>query len=227
MFIVNFFVKLLSNTLGQWSFPWVEKKFNLNHYFGIERELAKLNVPFAISVVTTYGHGSNVLINFAHKLSKDKRKRKSKITHALSIIETRNGKFRVAEAMGPGIQEVSLLSAIGQRDEVKIRVPNPKLMNDQVCSFALEYLRKVLAVDRAKNIPYDLEHDLMDPERYDCSELIFHAVSYGFEKAGQLNLLKPVSRAGKKSWAPVEAEFSELFIDIYDSKKGFLEWPEI
>jgi hypothetical protein len=227
MFIVNLFVKLLSNTIGKWSLPYVEKKFNLNHYFLIEKELSKLNVPFAISVVTTYGHGSNLLISGAQKLSKDKRKRKSNITHALSIVETRNGKFRAAEAMGPGIQEVSLLSAIGQRDEVKIRVPNPKLMNDQVCSFALDYIKRVLAIDRTKNIPYDLDHDLMDPERYDCSELIFHAVSYGFEKAGQMNLLKTVSRAGKKSWAPVEAEFSELFIDIYDSKKGFLEWPEI
>lgn len=222
MFLVNWFVKFLSNTLGQWSFPYVEKKFNLNHYFKIEQELSKLNVPFAIGVVTTYGHGSNILIHGAQLISKEKRKRKSNITHALTIIETRNGKFRTAEAMGPGIQEVSLLSSIGNRDEVKIRIPNPMLMNDMVCSHALDYIKRVLAVDRAKNIAYDVEHDLMDPERLDCSELIFHAVSYGFEKAGQKNLLKVVNRAGRKSWAPVEAEFSELFIDIYDSKKGFI-----
>ena len=216
--IINFLV----STIGKISFPFVEKKFNLNHYFEIEKELAKLSVPFAIGVVTTYGHGTNVLIRGAQFVSKDKRKRKSKKTHALAVIETRNGKFRTAEAIGEGVQEVSFLSSIGNRDEVKIRIPNPKLMNDQVCSFALDYIKRVLAIDLAKNIPYDVKHDLMDPKRYDCSGLIFHAIKYGYEKAGQKNLLHTVNRAGKVSWAPVEAEFSDLFIDLYDSKKGFI-----
>ena len=227
MFIVNWFVKILSNTIGEWSFPWVEKKFNLNHYFAIERELAKLEVPFAIAVVTTYGHGSNLLIKGAQLLSKDKRKRKSNKTHALTIVDTKNGKFRTVEAIGNGIQEVSLLSSIGQRDEVKIRIPNKSLVNDQVCKFALDYIRQVARRDDQENIAYDLEHDLLDPKRYDCSELIFHALNYGFEMAGQKALTKTVTRGGKLSWAPVEAEFSKLFVDLYDSKKGFIEWPDI
>lgn len=227
MFIVNWIVKFLSNTVGQISLPYVDKKFNLNHYFEIEKELAKLEVPFAIAVVTTYGHGSNILIKLAQILSKDKRKRKSNKTHALAIVETRNGKFRTVEAIGNGIQEVTLLSSIGQRDEIKIRVPNKSLVNNQVCEFALDYIRQVARRDDQENIAYDLEHDLLDPKRYDCSELIFHALNYGFEMAGQKTLTKTVKRAGKVSWAPVEAEFSKLFVDLYDSKKGFVEWPDI
>lgn len=222
MFIVTFFINLLSKTLGSWSLPYVDKKFNLNHYFQIESKLSELRVPFAIGVVTTYGHGSNILIKIAQMISKDKRKRKSKKTHALAIVETKNGKFRTAEEMGPGLQEVTLLSSIGQRDEVLIRVPNPRLVNDQVCSYALEYIRKVLAIDRMKNIEYDNDHNLESDERMDCSELIYHALNYGFKKAGQKSLIKTVNRGGKKSWAPVEAQFSELFVDVYDSKKGFL-----
>lgn len=222
MFIVNWIVKLLSNTLGQWSLPYVEKKFNLNHYFKLEKELAKLEVPFAIGVVTTYGHGSNLLIHGAQFLSKDKRKRKSNITHALAVIDTRNGKFRTVEAIGNGIQEVTLLSSIGNRDEVKIRVPNKNLVNNEVAKHALEYIRQVAERDFEENIAYDLKHDLLDQKRYDCSELIFHALNHGFEMAGQKALTKTVKRGGKVSWAPVEAEFSKLFVDLYDSKKGFI-----
>lgn len=227
MFFVNFFVKLFSNTIGRLSFPHVEKKFNLNHYFKIEKELAKLEVPFAIAVVTTYGHGSNILIRFAHFLSKDKRKRNSKKTHALAIVETTNGRFRAVEAMGEGIREVTLLSSIGGRDEVKIRVPNKGLFNDSAAKYALDYIKQVAERDVSGNIAYDLQHDLLDKKRYDCSELIFHALNHGFEMAGQKALTKTVTRGGRISWAPVEAEFSKLFVDLYDSKKGFLKWAEI
>lgn len=222
MFLVNWFVKLLSNTIGKWSFPWVEKKFNLNHYFNIEKKISELPVPFAIAVVTTYGHGSNLLIRGAQMISKDARKRKSNKTHALAIVRAENGKFRTIEAMGPGIQEVSFLSSIGNRDEVKIRIPKYNLMNEKVCEQAIKYIKDVAERDAEKNIPYDLEHDISDPERYDCSELIFHAINHGFKMSDQPSPLKPVRRGGADSWAPVEAEFCELFEDMYDSKKGFL-----
>jgi hypothetical protein len=223
MKLVNFFVKLISESIGSLSLPYIQKKFNLNHYFLIEKEIAKLEVPFAIGLVTTYGHGSNILIKAVQLISKDKRKRKSNKTHAFAIVSTENGKFRTVEAIGKGgIQEVTLLSSIGNRDELKIRVPNKGLVNNEVSKHALDYIRQVSKRDNEQNIGYDLKHDLLDPKRYDCSELIFHALNHGFEMAGQKALTKTVKRAGKISWAPVEAEFSKLFVDLYDSKKGFV-----
>lgn len=217
-----FLVKLLQKTIGSWHWPFVDKKFNLNHYFEIEKELEKLPVPFAVAVVTTYGHGSNLLIRLANRLSKDPRKKKTRKTHALAIVCAEKNKARTVEAIGRGIQEFTLLSSIGARDEVKIRIPNYKVMNEQVCKFALEYIESVAEVDREQNIPYDVLHDLEDPTRYDCSELIYHAINHGYDWAGQRRLTKTVVRLGQKSWSPAELEFSELFVDLYDSKKGFV-----
>lgn len=216
---MKFLINLVSNTIGKLSLPFVDKKFNLRDYFKIEKELSKLDVPFAIAIVTTYGHGSNLLIRFTNFLSKDKRKRKSRKTHALAIVETKNGKFRAVESIGKGVQEVTLLSAIGQRDEVKIRIPDKRYINDMVATFALGYINEVARRDEVKNIAYDSDHDLLNSDRYNCSELIFHALEHGYKRSGQASMIKIVERAGKKTWSPVDAEFSKLFRDLYDSKK--------
>jgi hypothetical protein len=220
--MLNWFIKLLSNTVGEWHWPWVDKKFSLKDYFEIENKIRELDVPFVVGLVKTNGHGSNLLIGIAQSFTKDKRKRGSEITHALAHIGVNKGyKHRVVEAIGEGIREVSLLEAIGQRDKVILRVPNPKLLNDQVCKYAIEYLKDLADRDRELNIAYDNEHNYQNDEALDCSETIYHALSYGFEKAGHSNKVIMIERAGKKTWAPIDIRYSDLFIDLYVSGKGF------
>lgn len=208
-------IKKLIAFFGSLHFPWVDKKFNLNHYFELEKELEKLNVPFAVGLVSTYGHGSNLLIKLVQKLTKQTRN--SKVTHAFAIISNKKNNFRVAEFIGQGLQEATLLSAIGNRDVVKILVPNEKV-SEQNARLFIKYVKIVLARDAFTKIKYDLDHDINDHERYDCSELIFHAINYGMGE----NVLRPVRRMGRDTWSPADLENTEYLKLIYDSKIGLI-----
>lgn len=226
-FISNTFFKLIDRTLGKWHWPFADKKFNLNHYFTIEKEMMKLPSPYAVAVVSTYGHGSNMLIKLIQQFSKEKEKRSSKFTHALVVVNNKDKNFRVAEAIGAGLQEATLLSAIGNRDMVKILVPDYSKMPVEACNHALDYVYEVIEKNRLNRIPYDLKHNMEDPDRYDCSELVYASVNYGFKKAGLPAPLRPITRLGSKTWAPCDVEFSDLFKILYDTKDGLRETPEI
>lgn len=221
---MKWIIWLYTNTVAKLDWPYSHKKFNLKDYFKIEEELDKLEIPFAIGLVTTYGAGSNFGIKFSNKLSKDKNKKKSKKTHLFIFINKRNGyKFRVAEQVGTGLQEVSLLEAVGQKDEVTIRIPNKKYIADPTASAALKYINDILDRDEVENIPYDNDHILDMNDKSDCSGLLWQALSYAFDTFDQENLLETIDRANINTYLPVDAEFSKLFNTIYDSKKGFIK----
>lgn len=233
MKILNWLVAFSSNTLGSWHWPWVDKRLSLKDYFKIEKAIRQLSNPFVVGVVKTNGHGSNILISIAQLFSS--RNKTNRVTHALAHIGLHGGfKHRVVESVGSGIQEISLLEAIGQRDEVVLRKPNPHLINDQVCKHALEYIYAVAERDKNINIEYDNAHDYTEITieeirdysnknvNLDCSETVMQSLVHGFKMAGQKNLIKMTSRAGKLSWAPSDIYFSELFITMYDSKKGLI-----
>lgn len=219
---MEFIINLISSTICSWHFPFVDKKFNLNHYFEIEKELMKRPNPLAFAVVSTDGHGSNLAIKFVQFLSGDKRKSQSKSTHALIIINNKDKNFRAAEMVGAGMQETTLLSSIGNRDHVKILVPKFDLMPESVCDMALDFVNRYLIIDAAKNIPYDLKHDVTVPERFDCSSLVFHMVNYGFAKCGLKEPLNYVKRWRRDTWTPSDVEYCELFEVFYDSKIGLI-----
>lgn len=219
---MDFLVNLIGKTLCSWHFPWVDKKFNINHYFEIEKALQLRQNPLAFAVVSTDGHGSNIAIKVIQMLSSDKRKRKSKSTHALIIINNKEKNFRAAEMVGAGMQETTLLSSIGNRDHVKVLVPRFDIMPEDVCNQVLDYVNRNLIIDATKNIPYDLKHDINNPERYDCSSLVFHSINYAFKKCGIRFSLNPVKRWGQDTWTPSDVEFCELFEVLYDSKKGLV-----
>lgn len=222
MKIINWLVTFISNTFGTWHFPWVEKKFNMSDYFELEKRLREMEVPFVIGLVKTNGFGSNVLITIAQCLIGKTDYPSCNITHALAHIGLHDGfKHRVVESIGDGVREVSLLKAIGQRDVVIIRIPNPKKLNSQVCKYAIEFLKDLADRDRKQAIKYDLQHDYDNADTLDCSETIYLALEYGFKKADQESSIKMINRAGKKSWAPADIRFSDLFIDFYVTGKGF------
>ena len=230
---LNFIINLLSKTLGEWSWPWVDKEFPLKDYFGIEKEIRKLQNPFVVGLVKTKGHGSNILIRFAQLISSDPRKRKGQVTHALAHIGIFNGfKHRVVESVGEGIQEVSLLESIGQRDTVILRAPDPLLLSDEICNHALDYIKEVAKRDSLQNIEYDNDHnyeiitieELKDYSkrniRLDCSETIMQALEHGFKMVGVPSMINMINRGGKSTWSPIDILFSNLFITIYDSRRG-------
>jgi len=233
MKVLNFIINILSKTIGEWHFPWVDKKFNLKDYFLIEGQIRKLSSPFVVGVVKTNGHGSNLLIRFAQLFSKDARKRKGEITHALAHIGIYDGyKHRVVESLGDGIREHSLLESIGQRDTVILRRPNPKFLNPTLCNHAIDYIKEVAKRDAFNNIEYDNDHDyktipiedIMDYTntknlKLDCSETVMQALEHGFRMTGQVSIIKMVKRGGKLTWIPADILFSDLFITMYDSRK--------
>lgn len=222
--MLKLLMKLYSKTIAKIDFPFSHKKFKLQDYFKLEEELNKLEVPFAVGIVTTYGSGSNLGIRLSNLISKNKDKKKSRKTHAFIFINNYDGrKFRVAEQVGTGLQEVSLLEAIGQRDEVTIRVPNKKFIADTTSNVAREYILDLLKQDEIENIPYDNTHALLMDNTSDCSGLVWQSLSYAFKELGQDNLLETIDRAGLETYTPVDAEFSKLFNTIYDSKKGFIK----
>jgi len=216
--VIDLFIKLYTNTVATWHFPFVDKKFELLDYYEIEKKLRELEVPFAVVLVNTYGHGSSIGIRLAGWIG---RRLWSKKTHVAIYIDLRKGyKHRAVEAVSEGIREVPLVKAIGQRDEVLVRVPDRSLLNEAVSSKALEYIHSVLDLDDAKNIEYDFKHDLLNDETQDCAELFYNSLKYGFEKADQYFPLKPIMRAGMPTFTPVDVEKCELFVDLYDSKRG-------
>ena len=215
--LLNLFIKVYSNTLGKWHMPFSHKKFNLNDYFKIEEKLKELNVPFAIGLVTTYGNGSNLGIKFSNWMSKDKRKKKSKKTHLFIYAAHLDGfKFRVAEQVGTGLQNSSLLEAIGQKDEVKIRIPDKRYIADPTATLATEYINNLLNIDKDTPINYDNKHVLDMDNTSDCSGLLWQALTYAFSELGLENLLETIDRLGMETFTPVDAEFSKLFTTIYD-----------
>lgn len=232
MKILDFLIKLVSNTVGRWHFPWVDKNFALKDYFAIESKIRELSSPFVVGVVKTNGHGSNLLISIAQCFSP--KNKCYRVTHALAHIGLYNGyKHRVVESIGEGVQEVPLLEAIGQRDEVILRKPNPQLINDNVCQHAIEYIKAVAERDAKTNITYDNYHDYSiipieqirdhssENVQLDCSETIMQALEHGFKMTGQKSLIKMVNRAGKSTWAPSDIYHSDLFITMYDSRIDF------
>ena len=232
--VLNLIVKLLSNTIGQWHLPYINKKFPIEDYFKIEEYIRGLSNPFVVGAVRTHGNGSNLLIGLAQCFSPTKKC--FRVTHVLAHIGIFGGfRHRVVESLGPGIREVPLLQAIGQRDDVVLRKPNPRLLNDEVCKHAIEYIQEVAIRDSFKNIDYDTVHDysiitLEELKDYsnnnihlDCSETIMQALEHGFKMTGQKSLVKMVDRVGKKTWTPAELYHSELFITFYDSKEGFID----
>lgn len=220
--LFSWVTKIYAKTLGKWHVPYNHKLFNLNDYFKIEEKLKELEVPFAIGLVTTYGNGSNLGIVLGNKLSKDKRKRKSKKTHLFIYAGSMEGhKFRVVEQVGTGLQNTSLLCAIGQKDEVMIRIPNKKFIADPTSKLVIEYVSNLLDKDDVTPIPYDNAHRLDMDDTSDCSGLLWQALTYAFNELELENLLKTVDRIGIETYAPVDAEFSKLFTTIYDN--GFVE----
>lgn len=233
MKILNWLIRLVSKTIGEWHLPFVDKEFQLKDYFAIIDYIDKLPSPFVVGTVKIKGHGSNILIGIAQYISS--KHDAFKITHALSHIG-KNDKFKHAaiQSVGTGIQEVSFLEVIGQRDTVVLRKPNPKLLNDKVCEHALEYMKAVVERDEKINIEYDNNHDYSiitieqmrdysnNNIKMDCSETVMQALDHGFRMTNQKSLVKMVERVGKKTWTPLELYNSELFITFYDSKKGFI-----
>lgn len=222
MKILNWIINFISKTFGTWHWPWVDKQFPIQDYFEIEKRIRELEVPFAVGLVKTNGHGSNILIKIGQGLSKDKRNRKCNIVHALAHIGLYGGyKHRVVEAIGDGIREVPLLQAVGQRDVVIIRTPNWSKLNPVVCKYAIEYLKDLADRDKEKNIAYDNAHDYYNAEALDCSETVYRALEYGFKKADQVLSISLINRGGKMTWTPADIRFSDLFIDMYVSGEGF------
>ncbi len=220
--MIALLIKIYTATFAKLKMPYNHKRFKLCDYFKIEKELDKLDIPFAIGISTTYGNGSNMGIKINNLFSKDKRKRKSKKTHVFIFINQRDGyKFRVAEQIGSGLHEISLLEAIGQQDELMIRVPNKKFLPDNVSSVALEYIHKLLDRDALENKEYDNTHLLDMDDSSDCSGLLWQALTYAFSELELENLLRTVERGGMETYTPVDVEFSRLFNTIYDD--GFIK----
>lgn len=233
MKILNWLIRMLSKTVGEWHWPWVDKGFAIEEYFEIEKLIRTFSNPLVVGLVKTKGHGSNLLISASQFFSK---KKCFKITHALVHIGIYKGyKHRVVESVGDGIQLVPLLTAIGQKDNVVLRRPNPKLVNDMVCKHAIEYIHEVEKRDAEIGIEYDNDHiyDIITIEqikdysnknvKLDCSETMMQALEHGFKMTGQKSLIKMINRGGKLMWAPSDIYFSELFITFYDSRKGFID----
>lgn len=218
MKLLDLLIKIYSNTIGKTSWPYSIKKFDLEDYFNIEKELKKMNVPFCVGIVTTYGQGSNLGIVLSNKISKTKIKRKSNATHAFAYIRCEKGyKHRVVEQIGHGLSVNTLLSAIGHRDEVVIRIPNPLIIDDLVSKKVLEYLEMMIEQDKISNIPYDNTHTTKNNNlSSDCSGLIYQALDYAFIELGRYNPIKIEKRCGKESWTPVDIEFDPCFITIYN-----------
>ena len=220
--MLDFLIKIYSNTLGKWHMPYSHKHFKLNDYFKIEEKLKELKVPFAIGLITAHGNGSNIGIRLSNKISKDKGKRRSKKTHLFIYVAHIDGcKFRVVEQVATGLQNSSLLEAIGQKDEVMIRVPNKRYIADPTATIAAEYAAKLVAIDKVTPIEYDNTHALDMDHASDCSGLLWQALTYAFSELELENLLETVDRVGMETYTPVDVEYSKLFTTIYDD--GFIK----
>jgi len=206
-------IDLYTKTIAKTHWPLCNKKFEIKDYYEIEEHLK--DCKLAVILVTTYGNGSNMGIKFAQSVGT---KNKTKKTHAALFIGFKDGLPMVIEASGTyGIQVVPLVQVIGQRDEVMIRVANPHLLNSSIENFMVKYVNTVIERDGELDIPYDEDHNLEDLTKYDCAELIYHALIHGFLKARHKVTVKPVVRWGKKTYTPIELEFSDLFKTIYDN----------
>lgn len=223
--IVQNLMAFIGKTSAHIHMPYNRKKLDLNKYFELEKKLRdSLSVPFAIGLVSTDGEASNIFIKAANLFASNKKKSKSKITHSFAYIDCINGyKHRVAEMTVNGFIINPLLSAIGQRDNVIIRVPNELLMPESVRRYAKDYLLGLAKKDEEGNIEYDFNHDNKDSEKMDCSEMIFLALKYGYEKADIRFPMMMETRLGYEAITPTDLEYSDLFVTIYDSKKGFLD----
>lgn len=206
--MISFIFRILTKTIGAIHWPYSSKKFNLADFQGIENKLK--NLPMALLLVTTYGSfGSNILIRLGQWLGLWAWSTK---THVLIYI----GGGRVIEASGSeGIRVVSLLEAIGQRDEVKIKIP---ILPAKVYIEMINFLEGIIESDIKKPILYDNDHNLLDKTAFDCSELLFHALNFGLE-ANQMQKIKPIMRFGRKTFTPIDADYLAVFATIYDSQR--------
>jgi len=222
-FLINIFVNLYAKTIGSWSLPYVNKKFPIRDYFKIEKMLRNLDSPLAIALVTTYGNGSNVGIRVGQWIGP---KKWTKKTHVAIQFEIKDGyKHRVAEAVGGepmnngGLIETTLLEAIGQRDEVKILVPDfDSPLNQRIASFVCDFVADKVREDKINPIPYDDGHSILTPE-LNCSELLYKALRYAFNRADAHNPMEPVIRGGIPTWTPADVEYSDFFRVVYDSER--------
>ena len=211
--MLSWMINLYTKTIAKLHWPLCNKKFQIKDYYKIEESLK--DCKLAVILVTTYGNGSNMGIKIAQNIGT---KNKTKKTHAALFIGFKDGIPMVVEASGSyGIQVVPLIQVIGQRDEVMVRISNPHLLNRSVENFMTEYVNDVIGRDGELDIPYDEDHNLEDQSRYDCAELVYHALVYAFKKARHKVLINPVVRWGKKTYTPIELEFSDLFETIYDN----------
>lgn len=207
--MLNFLSNLLTKTVGGIHWPFCFKRFKLSDYPMISEKIK--NEPFIPILVTTYGSaGSNFLIRAAQFF---KARYWTKKTHVLISI----GGDKVVEANGThGIQAVSLLEAIGQRDEVMIMQPKSgKFVN----LMAREYIIKLMQRDEKDPVKYDNNHDLRDSSEFDCSEVFFKAQNYGFQQMGG-KLIEPIIRFGRESYSPADIERCDNLTIVYDSTRG-------
>ena len=220
--MINSIIKIASKTIGTLHFPYVDKKFNLDHYFTIEKLIREQSHHFIVGLVKTNGHGTNLLVKIAT--------RDSEIVHAFAHIGIYKGyKHRVIESVGTGIQEISLLSAIGQRDRVIPRAPNIKIIPVKVLDHAVNYCKEIAKRDSKQNIKYDNVHDYSTITygelcnynadiKLDCSEVIMQALEHGFRKCNLHSPINRVQRGGKWTWSPLDILKSDIFTTIYDSQ---------
>ena len=206
--MLNFLMKLITNTLCLLEVPYSHKKFKLSDFKEIEARL--WDEPFAVITAITYGSGANFWIKLPSWLGLWKWP--SRVHSIMSI-----GGGEVIEASGSeGIIRRSLFEAIGQRDEVAIFVPHKSL---DISERAQKFLLEVDSKDKARAIGYDNRHELLDAKEFDCSELFFHAVNYALKCKGRYHL-PAVDRFGRKTFFPVDIENSCFVEKIYDSKVG-------
>lgn len=206
--MLNYILVILTKLIGSIKWPYSHKKFNLKD-FSIINEMIKYE-PFIPILVTNYGNiGSNFLIKIAQWIGIRKW---SKKTHVLISI----GNNRVVESSGTeGIREITLLEAIGQRDEVMILKSH---LGKKVDENSRYFLLNLLEMDDNKAIGYDDNHDLADSSKYDCSELFFKSYNYGLKKNG-IPTLKPVRRFWRNSYSPLDVEMCKMLTIKYDSNK--------
>lgn len=215
----KFLLKILDKFM-YFNWPLSHKQFNLEHYPKILSEINRRNVKIGVGLVTTDGAFTNLLIRILNKMSKDKRKRKSKITHAFFFL-VENNDIKVVESIErKGVIKRDFLPSIGQRDLVILRTLNKKMINDKFEEKVIEYIKKVVDLDNLSDIPYDTEHNIFDQSKYDCSELIYHSLKYALKECDQHFPIEPIKRLKHPTWMPVDIQFSDLFVDFYDSNKG-------
>lgn len=212
--MIQWLIKIFTKTLAKIELPYIHKGFPLKDYFKLEKLLKDEKV--AVVLVTTYGSGSNLGIKFGQWFGKWKY---SKKTHALLFVGRDKDKFKSmsVEAVGSGIQKISFLEAIGQRDEVKVMILRHDIFNEKMINDVVDFINTIYLKDLNKNIEYDNDHNLSTDDKYDCSELCYKAINFALKKNNSGFSISPVNRLGKISFAPSDLEDTNLLLTVYDN----------